>query len=312
MRAGIYAGRGGAIGGRAVWKLLFYYGEREIMHEHTEGTDGDNAVFVGAGAVGPWADENGIRGWDGYTEGDARARCPHTGEDGLASLFRYAVAFAKARVNRMYWRGAWNGVLPYGYDAESIAAEAVEELLGIGAIAVGHPNGAKACGNGGGVYSAEHVHAEVERLIRMRVRRLYRRMENWLLRNEWDILPPGRDGELRSVLDEMAGKVRGPDEAMMLAEDDSRLKKLKRDFACSLGKEKELREAFGCICRGAVGEMTGKPGLKPAVVTNFKKRLKLRWRRFEAGNTSGKSSSVERTENVDRSARIAGKLNRHS
>jgi len=85
----------------------------------------------------------------------------------------------------------------------------------------------------------------------------------------------------------------------MRAEDDSRLKKLKRDFAGSLGREKELREAFGCICRGAVREMASKQELAPAVVRNLKKRLKLRWRRFEAGNTSGKASSVGRTENVD-------------
>ena len=86
------AGNGGAIRGRTVWKLLFYDREREIMIEHPEVTGGDGAVFV--------ADENGLQGWveNGYSEGD----CPHTEDDALASLFRYAVGFAKARVNRMY------------------------------------------------------------------------------------------------------------------------------------------------------------------------------------------------------------------
>jgi hypothetical protein len=97
-------------------------------------------------------------------------------------------------------------------------------------------------------------------------------------------LLPGPDGELRSVLDEMAAEVKSPYEALMLAEDNSKLQKLKRDFAGSLGKEKELREAFGWICGGAVREKAGRLGLAPGAVANLKKRLKRRWRRFAARN----------------------------
>ena len=39
------------------------------------------------------------------------------------------VILARKEVKRRKWRGSYGGLLPEGYDAESVAAEAIQELL---------------------------------------------------------------------------------------------------------------------------------------------------------------------------------------
>src|SRR6266576_6468189 len=50
-------------------------------------------------------------------------------------LLRETEEFAQFQIERLFWRGKKGGVLPDGYDANSIAAEAVEEVLREGASA---------------------------------------------------------------------------------------------------------------------------------------------------------------------------------
>jgi hypothetical protein len=50
-------------------------------------------------------------------------------EDDWQLLLDEALLFATERVNRFRWRGSKAGVLPDGYDAEAIAAEAIAELF---------------------------------------------------------------------------------------------------------------------------------------------------------------------------------------
>jgi len=50
-------------------------------------------------------------------------------------LLRETEEFAQFQIDRLFWRGKKGGVLPDGYDANSIAAEAVEEVLREGASA---------------------------------------------------------------------------------------------------------------------------------------------------------------------------------
>src|SRR5438309_1776468 len=45
------------------------------------------------------------------------------------ALLNQAILYATQQVNRLRWRGKFGGVLPDGYDPESIAAQAVADLL---------------------------------------------------------------------------------------------------------------------------------------------------------------------------------------
>ena len=51
------------------------------------------------------------------------------GSPDWASLLRETEAFAEWQIARHYWRGERGGVLPDGYDASAVAAEAVREVL---------------------------------------------------------------------------------------------------------------------------------------------------------------------------------------
>ena len=45
------------------------------------------------------------------------------------ALLNHATLYATQQVNRLRWRRKFGGVLPDGYDPESIAAQAVADLL---------------------------------------------------------------------------------------------------------------------------------------------------------------------------------------
>ena len=44
-------------------------------------------------------------------------------------LFQQTLRFAEYQIERLRWRGDYGGVLPEGYDANSIAAQAIMEFL---------------------------------------------------------------------------------------------------------------------------------------------------------------------------------------
>ena len=84
-------------------------------------------------------------------------------------------------------------MLPEGADANSVAAEAIQGLLrGQARLAPG--------------WTRERLMGELKRKASNEVRRLHKLAETRAVRNEWDVLPAGEGGKLRSVFARMTGK----------------------------------------------------------------------------------------------------------
>jgi hypothetical protein len=152
------------------------------------------------------------------------------------TLLPELTGFAKVEIGRRKWRGSKWGVLPEGFDANSVAAEVVRAALqGEARLAPG--------------WTRERLTNELKRKVSNEVRRLHKLKETRAMRSEWDVLPPATSGELRSVFAGMRGKSAG-------GWDDG----LVRD---KVRKETELRIAEAlrggeavCVPAGRNGEAT--------------------------------------------------------
>ena len=91
-----------------------------------------------------------------------------------AKLSKEAFSYARRLVSYRWWRGSSEGVLPEGYDPESIANEAVAELFN-GKCRL-KPD-----------YKREELGYELRRLVYNQVHRFQRRKETLLVRNEVDL-----------------------------------------------------------------------------------------------------------------------------
>ena len=89
-----------------------------------------------------------------------------------AKLSKEAFWHARRLVSYRWWRGDSQGVLPEGYDPESIANEAVAELF----------NGE--CQLPDAAYTDKELTNEIKRLVHNLVRRLHRRKETRLVVSE--------------------------------------------------------------------------------------------------------------------------------
>ena len=98
------------------------------------------------------------------------------------TLLPELVGFARQEIGRRRWRGKRRGLLPQGYDANSVAAEVIAAALrGETQLAFG--------------WTRERLMRELERRVRNEVRRLHKRKEAKALRSEWEVLGPGADGQ---------------------------------------------------------------------------------------------------------------------
>jgi hypothetical protein len=180
------------------------------------------------------------------------------------SLLAELVQFAKQEIRRRRWRGKRSGVLPEGYDANSVAAEAITRVL----------RGEARLGMG---WTRERLMLELERKVSNEVRRLHKLQEAGRMRSEWEILSPGANNQPRSVFDQMKGSRGGSrvDEARLQALDKER-KEAERLIAEKLHGEDEVAEKlFGCLREGVVKrrEIAAKLGISVERVTNCRKRL---------------------------------------
>lgn len=179
---------------------------------------------------------------------------------------RETVAFAAKEIRRRKWRGSHGGVVPGGYDAQGIAAEAIAEMLsGNGRVALG--------------WVRSRLKKELERLVSQKIRVLHRRREATALRSEWEVLPTGDGGERTSVFEELPEEGKGGDEAA--GEREERMKKEVEDF---LGGRAELMAVFGCLCAGVrgTGEIARRLGMEEEAVMKARRALRRRLARFSA------------------------------
>jgi hypothetical protein len=212
--------------------------------------------------------------------------------EGLEQLRVQAEIVAEREVSRAIWRQSPDGVLPYGYDAPSIAAEAVEEL------ALGDGKSSKV------FCSGEELYFELQRVIRRTVRRLNRLTENKLLVSEWDVLPLDEEGEPRSVFDVMEGKIPSPDEEAMRKEGAAAVEKFRREFRAFLGKDEELQGVYACLCGEIVSreEVAKRLGVGVEAVKNARGRLERRLVEFGEARPDYKRMVVEALAEVSGSS----------
>ncbi len=180
------------------------------------------------------------------------------------SLGRVAVGFAARELKRRKWRGASGGVVPRGYGAEDIAWEVIGEMLaGRSQIVPG--------------WTKERLVNELKRMISGKVRLLHSLKETRLLRNEWDVVPGEKNGELVSVLSLAAGDGRSESES------EERGTEVRKTVEAELGSEPELQAVFGCLCRGErkTGEIARALGMTEKTVVLARRRLATRLKRVQ-------------------------------
>ncbi|HWX21138.1 MAG TPA: hypothetical protein VN578_14660 [Candidatus Binatia bacterium] len=183
------------------------------------------------------------------------------------SLLLELAAFAKREIRRRRWRGQRSGVLPEGYDANSVASEVITSALeGKARLAPG--------------WTRDRLMRELERKVSNEVRRLHKLQEAGRIRSEWEILPADANEQPRSVFEKMEGKVgswprNGVDEARFQARDKER-KEAELLIAEKLrGEDEAVEKLFGCLRDGVVKrrEIAAKLGISVGEVTNCRKRL---------------------------------------
>jgi len=234
------------------------------LHENG-GVVGYSVERVGCGAGDGERILKELRAW--------RGRLWELRADALQALWAEAVAYARNEIGRY---GCWweleEPVLPDGYDAEGIAQQAFEKLLE-------RERGAEPR-----VYSGEMIRQELQRLIKHRVRWLRQRSETRLVTGEWDVLPPGADGEPVSVFRGIPGQIAAPDVELLRKEKELLLEGFKGEFETCLGKREDLREVFRRVWEGSKRRQIAQElGLTVERVTNLQKQVDRRLAQFADG-----------------------------
>ena len=162
-------------------------------------------------------------------------------------LLRKTKQFAGKEVRRQRWRGAKGGVLPEGYDASAIAAEAVAGLLRkFSAPPRGGLNSERSTLHAASLAALQE---ELEKSVRSLVNRLHHRKETALVRSEADLAPvPTEDGEVINVAETLPAPQPGPLDSLMAREDEAEFDRFKERFREFLGPDQVLIQLFACYC----------------------------------------------------------------
>jgi len=196
-------------------------------------------------------------------------------------LLQETERFARAEIENYCWREVWGGVLPGGYDANSIAAQAVVEFLQSGEqLASSVPVLHSASGEGG-----PDLQKELKKAARRIVNRLHHRMENEIMRNESDLAPVETvDGETIGVLEAFPAPVLDASERLMLKEDEAGFEQFQTSVHRFLDKERLLRQVFACHCAEISTPKAIARKLKVPVraIQKLQRRLVRRMREFLA------------------------------
>lgn len=179
---------------------------------------------------------------EGLTEGpDMRS---DFSEDIWWLLCRKSKQFARKEVRRQRWRGAKGGVLPGGYDASAIAAEAVAGLL---RKISAQPH----VGLNSERPTLAGLQEDLEQRVRGLVNRLHHRKETALVRSEADLAAvPTEDGEVINVVETLPASQPGPLEQLLAKEEQEEMEQQKGQFNAFLGQDQLLKDMFACLCQG--------------------------------------------------------------
>jgi hypothetical protein len=206
-------------------------------------------------------------------------------------LFQQTLQFSTYQVNRLRWRGDTDGILPDGYDPNSIAAQAISDFLLNQnpnltlSLNFNPPDTCKERPQ-----ALDTIQYEINRLVLKHVTRLHHRKENFILYNAEDLaLVPDMDAEFVSALDLIPGPDIQPDEALIRKESDIEFHQLKRRFAAVL-RDRPLIHLLELRCNGVSKPRALAAHLKLGVRTiyNLRVRLQRAWFRFAPGGVTRK------------------------
>ena len=171
--------------------------------------------------------------------GDTFDACPNTATLDRDRLLSQTVLYATKQVDRLRWRGDPGGVLPLGYDPNSIAVEAFLQLF----LSIDDPSASAG--------SFPELSKRLRRLVHKQVDRLWRRKENFSVRNEPDLpLLTTDDGEQISIVETIPSPEADPAQTLLDQEASARFDDFKHRFETFLGPEPRLRQLFRCFCNG--------------------------------------------------------------
>jgi hypothetical protein len=179
-----------------------------------------------------------------------------------------AARFARKELKRRRRKNSGE-VLPGGYDVESIAAQAITDLLeGKGRLAPG--------------WTGSRLVREVERLIRRRVRLLASLKEARAPRYELDAEQPDSEESATEAVLLVPDECRDGCGEMMEREAEERRERLGGDFEKFLAGEPELTGLFRCLCAGITkpAVIAGRLGIPESRVAAMRKKLERRIARF--------------------------------
>jgi hypothetical protein len=212
-------------------------------------------------------------------------------------LLKKTILYASGHLNRWYWRGSPRGVLPCGFDPNSLAAEAISEFLQ-------KPESAG--------LTLDQIQRDLERCVRRHVNRLHHRAENRLVRNEPDLRPVTLDdGETVSPIELIQEPSAQPDSVLAQKESLHEFAQFKTRFSNFLGTNDDRRGApdsrklsaapsphcDGCV-QGDRGsqlrrlfhlycddcskpkEIASRLKLNRAAVKNLQRRFRRKWSQF--------------------------------
>lgn len=194
-------------------------------------------------------------------------------------VFKQTSSFAKCQVTRLRWRHEFGGLLPSGFDPNSIAAQAIMEFLLDHSL---NPAPNLNLSSQDAPPSVDDILWQVKRLVLKQVTRLHHRKENWLLSNSEDLAPVEiDDGDLVSLIEFIPDP--GPHPATSLLEKESlaQFDSSRSRFSSFINREPRLGSLFKLLCEGLDTPQALASSLKVrrGTVQNLRKRLRRRWRR---------------------------------
>ena len=197
------------------------------------------------------------------------------------TLLPELIAFANGEIRRRRWRGSQSGVMPEGFDANSVASEVVMAALqGRARIVPG--------------WTRERLMNELKRKVSNEVRRLHKLKERGAMRSEWDVLPPTESGTLLSAFAGMKATSMGGGGGGVGWDDGQVRDKVRKETELRIaealrGGDGRVEKLFECLRAGVVKRrvIAERLGISVDEVTNCRKRLDRKLDELEKAGCAG-------------------------
>lgn len=201
------------------------------------------------------------------------------------TLFQEAYRIAQELVAPLHWRSSKGGVLPDGYDPNSIASEVILELLKVQPPDATQPPAISS--------------RELRRRVWRHIDRLHHRIENSRTINEPDLAPGfSEDGEPTPLLNLIPTPGLSPLEFLLQKEQLAEFLSFQASFKARLGRRHRLRRLFDLLCDGISKphDLARRLKLRVSAVANLKCALRRVLLRFPSPNLRTKPLRSEKND----------------